>query len=82
MTPAMFKRMTLRRLRYVLTEARATVTKAQQRYKASYDRQVRFLPTFHPGDWVFVDGPPRKRAADDPEDLGKKLQPRARGRIK
>ena len=82
MTPAMFKRMTLRRLRHVLTEARSTMTQAQQLYKANYDRQVRFFPTFKPGDAVFIDRPPRTRLSDDPEDMAKKLRPQSRGPFK
>lgn len=73
-TPAMFKRMNLRRLRHLLTEVRATFPKSQQRYEANFDRQIRFLPTSHRGDWDFVDRPQSKRMADDPEYLAKKFQ--------
>ena len=86
MTPAIFKRLTLRRLRHVRTEAPCTMTKAQQRYKANYDRWVRFLPTFRPGDWVFLDRPPRARVPDgvpdDPEEMATKLRSKARGPYK
>ena len=42
LTPAQIKRVTLRRIRHVLQFAKSKVTKAQERYKANFDRKVRF----------------------------------------
>ena len=78
MTRGMLKRLTLRRLRHVPSEAGCTMIKAQRRYTAKYGRRVRFLPTFRPGDWFFVDRLPRERVADDPEKMATKLHLQAR----
>ena len=87
-TPVQYKRATLRKLRTALECARGKLTTAQERYKASFDRKVRYRPVIVVGDYVYVDRPPRplRRAERDSAEItdgdgnpAVKLLPKAEG---
>ena len=79
-TPVQVKRNILRKLRQALQAARSRSTQAQKRYKEDFDRKVRFRISLQPGDYVFVDRPPRTATDSGTEDTTtRKLLPRATG---
>ena len=64
----------LRKLTVLMDSARASMAKAQQRYKLNYDRSVRETNNNLPlGSWVFV------RIEEFPTGRSKKLHPQAHG---
>ncbi|CDF40922.1 unnamed protein product [Chondrus crispus] len=68
-TPVQYKRATLRKLRDALERTRVKLTAAQRRYKADFDKKVRFRPVIEKGDRVYVDRPPRPLTSTERGDL-------------
>ncbi|CDF38169.1 unnamed protein product [Chondrus crispus] len=68
-TPVQYKRATLRKLRDALERTRVKLTAAQRRYKADFDKKVRFRSVIQVGDLVYVDRPPRPLTSTERGDL-------------
>ena len=80
LTTVQVKRNILRRLRKSLQQANRRLTQAQKRYKDDFDKKVKFALDVQPGQWVFVDRPPRTLLPEEKQnDVTRKLLPRSTG---
>ncbi|CDF32213.1 unnamed protein product [Chondrus crispus] len=79
-TSAQMKRITLQRVRKILSRAGTKLTHAQAQYKRNFDKAVRTLPSFEVGQEVFLDRPPDFSATPlENEDGHRKLLPKTTG---
>ena len=81
-SPAQFKKLTLKRIARLLEKAKTSLSRAQARYKADFDKRVRVTPHFTPRDEVFLDRPPRRAAnpeANLENAISRKLLPATMG---
>ncbi|PXF49123.1 hypothetical protein BWQ96_01072 [Gracilariopsis chorda] len=77
MTSAQAKRYSRKRIDSKLKAPQTHFGKAQKRYKADFDKSICFVRKFSPGDYVYLDRPPKEKHLA--EDIAAKLVPRSTG---